>query len=165
MKLTNKVRNELNKLLKNREVKKLLSFEKAHQLVIAVLLVLYLLLDVETPKYLANLVDTTLGNVVVMLLAVTLLLSSNIVVGLLALVAGYELIQRSRSVTGNLQLKQIKNAEKIKVEMLKDYNNYPVTLEEEVVSKMAPLVHDNSTSSGNFKPVLNNLHDASSVNE
>ena len=165
MKLTNKVRNELNKLLKNREVKKLLSFEKAHQLVIAVLLVLYLLLDVETPKYLANLVDTTLGNVVVMLLAVTLLLSSNIVVGLLALVAGYELIQRSRSVTGNLQLKQIKNAEKIKVEMLKDYNNYPVTLEEEVVSKMAPLVHDKSTSSGNFKPVLNNLHDASSVNE
>ena len=165
MKLTNKVRNELNKLLKNREVKKLLSFEKAHQLVIAVLLVLYLLLDVETPMYLANLVDTTLGNVVVMLLAVTLLLSSNIVVGLLALVAGYELIQRSRSVTGNLQLKQIKNAEKIKVEMLKDYNNYPVTLEEEVVSKMAPLVHDNSTSSDNFKPVLNNLHDASSVNE
>lgn len=163
MKLTNKVNKEVNYLLNNKYLKKLLSFEKVHQLVIAVLLVLYLLLDVETPLYLANLVDTTVGIVVVVLLAVTLLLSSNIIIGLLGCVAAYELIQKSRSVTGNLQLKQIQNAEKIKVDMLNNYNDYPVSLEEEVVSKMAPLVHDSSNVNVSFKPVLNNLHDASSI--
>lgn len=163
MKLTNKVNKEVNYLLNNKYLKKLLSFEKVHQLVIAVLLVLYLLLDVETPLYLANLVDTTVGIVVVVLLAVTLLLSSNVIIGLLGCVAAYELIQKSRSVTGNLQLKQIQNAEKIKVDMLNNYNDYPVSLEEEVVSKMAPLVHDSSNVNVSFKPVLNNLHDASSI--
>jgi len=112
---------------------------------------------------LANLVDTTVGNIVVVLLAVTLLLSSNIIIGLLGCVAAYELIQKSRSVTGNLQLKQIQNAEKIKVDMLNNYNDYPISLEEEVVSKMAPLVHDYSNVNVSFKPVLNNLHDASSI--
>ena len=163
MKLTNKVNKEVNYLLNNKYFKKLLSFEKVHQLVIVVLLVLYLLLDVEIPFYLANLVDTTVGNIVVVLLAVTLLLSSNVIIGLLGCVAAYELIQRSRSVTGNLQLKQIQNAEKIKVDMLNNYNDYPVSLEEEVVSKMAPLVHDSSNVNVSFKPVLNNLHDASSI--
>lgn len=163
MKLTNKVNKEVNYLLNNKYLKKLLSFEKVHQLVIVVLLVLYLLLDVEIPFYLANLVDTTVGNIVVVLLAVTLLLSSNVIIGLLGCVAAYELIQRSRSVTGNLQLKQIQNAEKIKVDMLNNYNDYPVSLEEEVVSKMAPLVHDYSNVNVSFKPVLNNLHDASSI--
>ena len=60
MKLNNRL---INNLLNKKSVKNLLSFEKTHQVVIAVLLVLYLLLDVETPMYLANLVDTTLGNV------------------------------------------------------------------------------------------------------
>lgn len=162
MKLNNRL---INNLLNKKSVKNLLSFEKTHQVVIAVLLVLYLLLDVETPMYLANLVDTTLGNVVVVLLALTLLLSTNIIVGMLAIVVAYELIKKSKSVTGNLQLKEIKNAEKIKMDMLDDYNNYDVTLEEEIVSKMAPLVHNNSTNSSNFKPILNNLHDASSILE
>jgi len=162
MKFT-KVKNELNFFLKNKYVKNLISFEKMHQFVIAILLVLYLLFDIETPMYLANLVDTTLGNIVVWLLVVTIFFSSNIIVGLLSVVAGYELIQRSRSVTGNLQLEQINNAEKIKLDMLDNYNNYPVTLEEEVVSKMAPLVNENSYSTSNYQPVLNNLHDASNI--
>lgn len=163
MSLTKKVNKEVKNLLNNKYFKKLLSFEKLHQFVIVVLLTLFLLLDVEIPLYLANLVDTTVGNIVVVLLALSLLLSSNIIIGLLGCVAAYELIQRSRSVTGNLQLKQIQNAEKIKMDMLNNYNDYPLTLEEEVVSKMAPLVHENSNVNVTFKPVLNNLHDASSL--
>ena len=164
MNIKNKLKNEFKFLFKNKQFKNILSFEKVHQLVITFLLVLYLLLDIDTPMYLANLVDTTIGNIVVVVLALTLLFSSNIVVGLLAIIAAYELIQKSKKVTGNLYLKQVHNSEKIKVDMLNNYNNVPYTLEEEVVSKMAPLVHNNSMHSSNYKPVLNNLHDASSLN-
>ena len=42
--------------------------------------------------------------------------------------------------------------------------NVPITLEEEIVSKMAPLVENNESSELDYKPVLDSLHDAAPIN-
>ena len=53
----------------------------------------------------------------------------------------------------------------------KKFNELPSTLEEDVVSKMSPIIKDNymgsllSSSEGSYKPILNPLHDASPINE
>jgi len=42
------------------------------------------------------------------------------------------------------------------------FNQFPYTLEQEVVAKMAPIVHSGtSIHAASYKPVLDNLHDAS----
>ena len=42
------------------------------------------------------------------------------------------------------------------------FNQFPYTLEQEVVAKMAPIVRSGSSlSSASYKPLLDNLHDAS----
>ena len=43
------------------------------------------------------------------------------------------------------------------------YNDFAVTLEEEVVDKMAPLVRYDAPSNVDYKPVLAPLYDASPV--
>jgi hypothetical protein len=45
------------------------------------------------------------------------------------------------------------------------FNQYPYTLEQEVVKKMAPIVQSGSSlSKASYMPTLENLHDASTIN-
>jgi hypothetical protein len=45
------------------------------------------------------------------------------------------------------------------------FNQFPYTLEQEVVKKMAPIVRSGSTlSKPSYKPLLDNLYDASPIN-
>ena len=154
---------QLQSLLNNKQLQSLFSFEKAHHILITVLLLLYLIFDVDTPLDLAKYIDTTLGNVVVVLLSLSLVYTGNVFIGVLAIVSAYELIQRSKKTTGSLYLNQIHNAEVIKKDLLDNYNQFPDTLEEEVVNKMAPLINTSSNNVSMFQPVLNDLHDATEL--
>ena len=60
-----------------------------HNLVVVVLMMLYILFDVKTPKPLASLFDSVLGNVVVAGFAISLFMRGHTVVGVLGLVAAY----------------------------------------------------------------------------
>jgi hypothetical protein len=45
------------------------------------------------------------------------------------------------------------------------FNQFPYTLEQEVVAKMAPIVHTGySINSASYKPLLDNLYDAAPIN-
>lgn len=144
-------------------VKKFIKAEKSHQLLLSVVFVIYILLNVQTPKMLAGLVDNLVGNVVVVLVALTILMNSHPVVGVLALVVAYELIRRSSVSTGTYAIANYLSSEKEKIEDFAKYNDFPVTLEEEVVSKMAPLVRNDDAPYSEYTPVLDDLHDAAGV--
>ena len=102
-------------------------------------------------------------NIVVVLIALTIFANSHPVLGVLSLVAAYELIKRSSVSTGTHAIKNYLASEKEKVTDFTKFNDFPVTLEEEVVAKMAPLVQNNDAPKGNFKPVLDDQHDAAGV--
>ena len=69
---------------------------------------------------------------------------------------------RSSVRTGTFAIRNYLPSEASKVIDFSRYNDFPVTLEEEMVKKMAPIVVDNS-SSLTYKPVLDTLHDAAPI--
>jgi hypothetical protein len=138
-----------------------LKYQTQHHLVLAVLLIIYILVNVPTPHNVATLVDTTLGKMAVGLVALSLF-RVNMVIGLLGLAAGYQLLMRSSLTSGSFAIHHYLPSEASKVIDFSRYNDFPPTLEEEMVKKMAPIVVDGS-SNLDYKPVLDGLHDAAPI--
>jgi hypothetical protein len=56
-------------------------------------------------------------------------------------------------------------SEESKMNQFTAFNQFPYTLEQEVVKKMAPIVKSGSVlNMPGYKPLLDNLHDASPIN-
>ena len=109
---------------------------RKHEMLLTVLLVLYIILNVPTPDTVAPYVDTPLGNIVVVVIALSLFTHSHAVVGVLGLFAAYTLIRRSSSSSA---VEAYVPSEKRKSEELSEYNQFSVTLEEQMVALRAPL--------------------------
>lgn len=136
------------------------------ELLLAILFIIYLIMGYKTPTVLANMVDTTYGKVIVVLVALLLFANSHPVLGVLGFFVAYNLISKSEVVTGTFGLNNYMPTEEKKYSALTMYNQFPYTLEQEVVKKMAPL-NKSDTSGANtysFNPVLDDLHDAAPVN-
>ena len=79
------------------------------------------------------------------------------VIFLLGLVYGYY------KKTGTYALNNFLPSEDSKVIDFSKYNDFPVTLEEEVVSQMAPIGNDGAAPNMSYKPFLDGLHDAAPI--
>ena len=140
---------------------KSLKSQMRQHIVLAIILVLYILINIPTPNSLASLVDTTTGKIVVVMIVFGMF-QMNKVIGVLSFFAGYQLISRSGESTGTFAIQNYLPSEASKVIDFSKYNNFPPTLEEEMVKQMAPIVVDNN-SSLDYKPVLDGLHDAAPI--
>jgi hypothetical protein len=90
--------------------------------------------------------------------------NSNPVVGVLSIVAAYFLIKRSSITTGSFAIQKYLPSEASRSEDFSKLNEVPITLEEQMVFKMAPLVkHDAQYPDANYKPVLDSLHEAAPI--
>jgi hypothetical protein len=110
-------------------------------------------------------VDTLYGKVLVVLVALVLFLKTNPILGILGFFVAYQLLGSSMVVTGTYGLEQYMPTEKKKYTEMTEYNQFPYTLEQEIVKKMAPINRTGYSSSHvySFHPVLDDLHNASSV--
>jgi hypothetical protein len=152
-------------------LKSLVRAEKRHELILAVLLFVYALFDLPTPEGLAKLVDTTIGNIVVVVLALSLFGTGNPLLGVLGVVAADALIKRSSDRGSSDKEKQ--SAPSINLTNDDDNNTYgnysgnvgflAPTLEEDMVSKMAPLVTHEGAGI-DYQPHMP-YSDAASLNE
>jgi hypothetical protein len=86
------------------------------------------------------------------------------VVTLVGVFAIYLLFKRSSISTGSLAMTKFLPTENVKSQYLSAFNQFPVTLEEEVVQQMAPLQSGPSMGPKSFSPILNDLHDAANIN-
>jgi hypothetical protein len=144
-------------------VKNLLKAEHRHSRLLELLLAIYIIVDVDTPRQLARMVDTTVGQIVIYLLIATMFYAAGPIAGVLSICAAYLLIDRSSKKTGSYYT-NAESAEEIKMDILKNYNGFPKTLEEDIVNSMAPLVKHGSIGPSDYKPVLGKLHSASAIN-
>jgi hypothetical protein len=144
-------------------VKNLLKAEHRHSRLLELLLAIYIIVDVDTPIQLARMVDTTVGQIVIYLLIATMFYAAGPIAGVLSICAAYLLIDRSSKKTGSYY-NNAESAEEIKMDILKNYNGFPKTLEEDIVNSMAPLVKHGSIGPSEYKPVLGKLHSASAIN-
>jgi hypothetical protein len=136
-----------------------------HQLLLLGVLVLYIVLNIQTPPTLAHLIDNIYGNIAVILCAFYLLSNSNPIIGVVALFAGYELITRSSYSTGTAAINRYLPTEIKKGVHLSAFNQFPVTLEEEIVKNMAPIINSGGSSKLQYKPSLNDTHCAMDVHD
>ena len=104
-----------------------------------------------------------IGRIIIILLSLSVFVHSSPVVGILGLVVAFVLIKRSEGSDVSYALKNYLPTEKNKSDDLNILNQFPVTLEEEVVKKMAPIVTNPPPTSSNFKPVLEPLYSAAPV--
>jgi hypothetical protein len=147
-------------LKKNDSVNKLMN----GQSLLFILFVIYIVFNIRTPEPIANIIDSTLGYVVIVGLFALMSVNLNPLVTLVGIFAIYLLFKRSSIATGSLAMTKFLPSENIKSQHLSAFNQFPVTLEEEVVQKMAPLQSGPSMRPKTFTPVLNDLHDAANVN-
>lgn len=138
--------------------------EKQHEMVIFVLLILYIVFTPAVPPALAEYAESTVGQVIVVILAITLFISTNPVVGILGFLAAYEFIRRSSHSTGVYGIKTYSPTEQKKQAVMTAMNPDPVkTLEEELVDTLVPITPNNNiglSDGGSFQPVLGELYGA-----
>ena len=144
-------------------LKELMKAEKRHQLVLGALFLVYIIFHINTPHSLALLIDNLYGTIVVVFLALTLFFAVNPVIAVLGLIAAIELLRRSKITTGSSAMIDQLPTEDRKAFDMKAQNQFPMTLEEEVIKNRAPLVASAPAGPPSYKPVLESDGSATSV--
>ena len=118
----------------------------------------------KTPKPVAYVVDSLVGKIVIFIIIIYLFSNYNPVLAVLALFVAFDLMRRSSSSTGIGAIMKYKPSEEKKSHQLTAFNQFPYTLEQEVVKKMAPIVQSGSTmTKPSYRPMLERLYDASPI--
>jgi hypothetical protein len=142
-------------------------FKKEHmgELILVILFIIYLIMGYKTPEPVAGLVDSLGGKIVLFIIVIYLFMHCNPILAVLALFVAFDLIRRSSVATGIDALKRYAPSEEKKSSQFTAFNQFPYTLEQEVVKKMAPIIQSSSSlSPASYKPLLENLYDASPLN-
>jgi hypothetical protein len=138
-------------------------FEKKNmpKLALSVLFILYLVMGYQLPENIASIIDTTLGKIVVAIVALALFAYGNPVLGVLALLVAYQLIKGASIRTGMAGLEEFYPTEAKKWSPFTSTNQFPYTLEQEVVKNMTTQKFNTEYVKPPFKPILEDTHDAS----
>jgi hypothetical protein len=145
--------------------KDLFQKQKSGEVLLTILFIVYILMGYKVPEAVASLVDSVVGKAVVVIAAIALFTYSNPVLGILGFYIAFDLIKRSSESTGTYALQKYVPTEEKKECELTLYNQFPYTLEQEIVKKMAPLNSTDVPSDEHFSfgPVLDNLHEAAPI--
>ena len=142
------------------------TFKKMTKLEVAlsILFVLFIILPLNVPDLFANLIDTSLGMIVIFGLAVYMFFHVNPVVAVLFVFVAYELLRRSSKRTGKAIIQKHTPTQEKKDEKMKKMNpEKKETLEEEIVDKMAPVGKSDMISyvTTSFSPIAEEVGSAS----
>ena len=126
--------------------------------------VLYLVLPIHAPAFIAGMVDSPLGMLTIFIVTVYLFFYSNPILAIVYVFVAYELLRRSSQVTGRVAMIQHSPTQAKKDSELRAMNPPVVeTLEEQVVQKMAPIGRSDPVvyTMSSFKPVAEKIDGAS----
>ena len=123
------------------------------------LFIFYLVLGVNPPVALAEIIDTNIGKIIIASSALCLFAYSNPVLGVLGLFVAFELIRRSSVATGSAAIELFYPTENKKWIGIPKMREFPYTLEQEMVKKMTARP-DTDFVKAPYRPTLNDVHDA-----
>lgn len=134
------------------------------QAILTILFVLYLISDKKLPTPVANLVDTPLGKVVVVLLSLSLFAYANPLLAILGVCVAYFMINSATMQTGTYGLEEYTPTEDKKWSSFEPRKNHSYTLEEEIVKERASQRFNTSYVKTPWRPILDDTHNASPAN-
>lgn len=134
------------------------------EIALLIVFVLYIVLPIQTPDFMAGWIDSSLGMLTIFVVTVFLFLNVSPVVAVVYILVGYELLRRSSKKAGRVTLMKYTPTQAKKDMEMKAMN--PVqekTLEEEIVESMAPIGRSdpNVYVDTTFKPVADKIKDGS----
>jgi len=137
-------------------------FTKKHmpELLLSSLFVLYLVMGYQVPDGVASMIDSTIGKIVVIVIALMLFAYSNPILGILALLVAYQLIKGASVKTGMAALEEYYPTEAKKWSPFTPTNQFPYTLEQEIVKKMATQKFNTEYVKAPYRPTLDDTYDA-----
>ena len=133
------------------------------QLVLSVLFVIYLVMGYKMPDGVAGLIDSTVGKIVIGLIALMLFAYSNPILGVLALLVAYQMIRSASIKTVIAGLEEYYPTEQKKWSPFTPAHQFPYTLEQEVVKNMTTQKFNTEYVKAPFRPTLVDTHDASPI--
>jgi hypothetical protein len=140
----------------------LLNKKHMGELFLVILMIIYLVMGLRTPDFITNMIDNMFGKIVIIMIVIYLFMNANPILAVVAALVAFDLMRRSTGSTGLGDLAAYAPSEKKKMSQFTAFNQFPYTLEQEVVAKMAPIVRSGvSINSASYKPLLDNQHDAS----
>ena len=142
----------------------LLEKKNMPQLLLVILFIIYLVIGFKTPESVATMIDSTIGKIIVSLVALLLFAYSNPILGVLGIFVAFHLIKNASIRTGMAALEEYMPTEEKKWSPFTKENQFPYTLEEEVVKKMAPQKFDTNFTKASFQPLVEDTYDAAHVN-
>ena len=113
------------------------------QLIVLVLVVMFILYDTSLPADIEDFIREPFGKFVLLVIVLGSFASFGVVVGFLVMIAAYEMIRRSGEThQSKMQSKLMRSPSKLYEDnhSLSAMNQFPITLEEEVIHNMVPLV-------------------------
>lgn len=134
------------------------------QAILTILFVFYLISDKKLPTPVANLVDTPLGKVIVVILSLSLFAYANPLLAVLGVCVAYFIINSATMQTGTYGLEEYTPTESKKWSSFEPRHYHAYTLEEEIVKERASQRFNTSFVKTPWKPILNDTHNASPAN-
>ena len=131
--------------------------------ILTILFVIYLVMGYKMPEGVATMIDSTIGKIVVVLVALMLFAYSNPILGVLALLVAYQLIKGASVKTGMAALEEYYPTEAKKWSPFTPTHQFPYTLEQEVVKNMTTQKFNTEYVKAPFKPTLDDTHDAAPI--
>jgi hypothetical protein len=128
--------------------------------------IIYVILPISTPTFLAGFINSSLGMLVLFLIAIFLFFYTNPILGVVFVLVAYEIIRRSSQIAGSTEIMLYTPSQaKKNAEMARMNPPKTETLEEEIVAKMAPIGHSDISiyTPSSFKPVAESVGSASMV--
>lgn len=131
-----------------------------------VIFVIYIIFPFNSPAFLSGTINTPIGLIVLLVVTLYLFFYTNPILGVVYIFVAYELIRRCslvrRGSADNYMIRSSPSEAQRAIEMNQMNPVRIMTLEEDVISKMAPaqVFNDNTIDSG-FKPVAERVVGAS----
>lgn len=148
----------------------LLSKKNMSQVILSLVFIIYLIMGYTLPYDVSSFISSTVGMITVVLITIYLLMVCNPIVGVLAVFVAFELIKRAKisysiiSDVGLQSLAQFNPKETTVYSRFSPTNQFPYTLEEEMVTKLAPICDPNSDlRKATYVPKMESMYDSAPV--
>ena len=135
------------------------------EVILIALFIIYLVMGYKMPEGLPMAIDTPIGKIGVVLVALMLFAYSSPILGVLALLVAYHLIKGASIKTGMAALADYYPTEQRKWSPFTPAKQFPYTLEQEVVKNMTTQKFNTSYVKAPFKPTLEDTHDAALLSQ
>jgi hypothetical protein len=144
-------------------INNLLEKRNMPQLVLVILFIIYLIMGYKMPDGVANMIDSTMGKVIVAIVTLLLFAYSNPILGVLGVMVAYHLVKSASEKTGMAAMEQFYPTEEKKWSPFTPAHQFPYTLEQEVVKKMASQKFNDNYVKAPYSPMLDDNYDAAPV--